>query len=427
MVKILIVENEMIIARDLQSTLNNLGYNVLAINNNGEEAVTNAGEMQPDLVLMDIKLDGKMDGIEVAKRIRDKYNIPSIYLTFYSDDVTLERAKCTEPLGYIIKPFTDNEIRAQIEIALYNYKIEKKLKRSNEKKCKLIKALCIKDQELYEKNKELINTQKKLQKISRDINNANSKVKQSIDYANKIQQSILPATKHLQKKFPQSFIYYKPKDVVSGDFPWYYDRGDDIYIAAVDCTGHGVPGAMLSFIGYFLLEEIAGHTEVLQPSIILDRLNIGVKKTLRQDKIGIEARDGMDIALCKINLKKMEVDFAGAYRPLYVVSEGKLIEYKGNRKPIGGIYHNNSGNFTNHSMKIRKGDSIFIFTDGMPDQFGGEMPEEDQYSIERIQRIIQNNQHLPMPVMAVKFDGDFEKWKGNTMQYDDVLMIGIRF
>lgn len=427
MTKLLIVEDEMIIARELQVSLEKLGYHVIAINTTAEEVTNTVKEMKPDVVLMDIKLNDNMDGIDIAKQIRDNYNIPSIYLTSYSDEKTLQRAMKTEPLGYILKPYTDNDLRTHIELALYKYKIELKLKRSNYRKNKLIKLITKVYKELKLKNKELAYTQKKLRKISIEINKANSKINQSIDYALRIQKSILPATKHIRNKFHQSFIYYKPKDVISGDFPWFYDKGNDIYIAAVDCTGHGVPGAMLSFIGYFLLDEIVSHTEVLKPSVVLDKLDKGVKKTLKQDEEGANQMDGMDIALCRINLTKMEVDFSGAHRPLYHLRNGKLTEYKGDRRPIGGLHYKNTDNFTNHLIKIKRGDSIFIYTDGLPDQFGGDDPEINQYSSTRIQEMIMNNQTLPLPVLALKFSGDFEKWKGSTMQYDDVLLIGIRF
>ncbi|MCH8317579.1 MAG: SpoIIE family protein phosphatase [Bacteroidetes bacterium] len=316
-----------------------------------------------------------------------------------------------------------------------NENTQRLLQESQEKS----EELQMREEELKQQNEELNTAQEQLQKVNQEVTEANTKVRESIDYAHRIQESILPEAKNIQQIFPQSFIYYKPKDVVSGDFPWFYKKGDDIYIATVDCTGHGVPGALLSFIGYFLLNEIVGHRKILTPAEVLDLLSVGVKRTLRQDEGGDKASDGMDIALCKINLNQREVQFAGAYRPLYhLPANGKVIagqaglngglkQYKGDRHPIGGIHHKGSSRFTNHSIKIKKGDSIFFFTDGLADQFGGADPEEDQYSPKRIQDIILNNQRLSMPELAAKFEKDFEEWKGDEMQYDDVLMIGIRF
>ena len=178
-----------------------------------------------------------------------------------------------------------------------------------------------------------------------------------------------------------------------------------------------------------------GHTEILQPAVVLDRLNAAVKKTLNQDVKDAQTADGMDVALCKINRNNnfkdpnivAEVQFAGAYRPLYHLNNGQITQYKGNRFPIGGIHNKDSNKFTNHTLKVRKSDSIFFFSDGLPDQFGGKNPEEDQYSPQRIQEIILKNQSLSMDQLAVKLDKDFTRWKADTFQYDDVLMIGIRF
>jgi len=261
------------------------------------------------------------------------------------------------------------------------------------------------------------------------VEEANQKIRESIDYSQRIQSSIVLTTTTIQKFFPQSFIYYKPRDVVSGDFPWYYKKGDAVYIAAVDCTGHGVPGALLSFIAYFLLNEVVSHSSSNPcPSVVLDLLNVAVKRILNQkNSLDTEMDDGMDIALCRINLQKSEMQYAGAYRPLYYIHKGKLTLYKGDRRPIGGIRHNGSSKFTNYSIKINKGDSIFFFSDGLPDQFGGNDPEYDQYSTKRIQEIILQNQNLTMSELAKKFEEDYENFKGSEMQTDDVLLIGVRF
>ncbi|MBN1184060.1 MAG: PAS domain S-box protein, partial [Bacteroidales bacterium] len=221
-------------------------------------------------------------------------------------------------------------------------------------------------------------------RIEMEIQDKNRKITESINYAQRIQSSILPATKQLQEYLPKSFIYYKPRDVVSGDFPWLFKKDDIIYIAAVDCTGHGVPGALLSFIGYFLLNNVVDHDEDLTAGQICDRLHHGVRTTLRQDKVDADARDGMDIAFCKINLKKHELQYAGAHRPLFFVRGTEFTEYRGDRKAIGGIPHRKKveQDFTNYKININKGDKIFFFSDGMTDQIGG--PENKKYSPQRI-------------------------------------------
>ncbi|WP_338768227.1 PAS domain S-box protein [Bernardetia sp. ABR2-2B] len=260
-----------------------------------------------------------------------------------------------------------------------------------------------------------------------EVRETNRKISESINYARRIQGAILPESRHLQSIFPDSFIFYKPRDIVSGDFPWYVQKGDDVYIAAVDCTGHGVPGALISLIGYFILNEILSSSQtILSPAQILDRLNKGVAQTLRQDTEG-NTKDGMDIALCRINRKQNKVEFAGAHRPLYVLpKEGNLIQIKGDRKPIGGgAIYSKSDDFSNHNYKISKGDSLYIFSDGLPDQFGGE--EDKKFSAKQIREILVENRNQNMEEMHITFENRFEQWMGNSKQIDDILMIGIKF
>lgn len=264
-------------------------------------------------------------------------------------------------------------------------------------------------------------------KIELEIKDKNKSISESINYAQRIQSSILPNTSIIQEHLPKSFIFYLPRDVVSGDFPWFFKKDDILYISAVDCTGHGVPGALLSFIGYFQLNNIVDHDVSYTAGQILDKLHFGVRTTLKQDRIDADARDGMDIAFCRINLKKKELQYSGAHRPLYLLRNGELIEYKGNRKAIGGIPHRKKAekDFINHSIEILKGDKIFIFSDGMPDQIGG--PEGKKYSPQRIRDNITENKDLTMQQFSNLFATDFKNWKGKYKQIDDVLLIGIEF
>ncbi len=264
-------------------------------------------------------------------------------------------------------------------------------------------------------------------RIEQEIQDKNRKIEDSINYAQRIQTSILPDNRVIREFIPNSFIFYRPRDVVSGDFPWYFKRGDDIYIAAVDCTGHGVPGALLSFIGYFLLNNIVNHDKELTASSITDELHYSVRKTLKQEDSGAEARDGMDIAFCKINYDKKELQYAGAHRPLYLLRNGELEEFKGDRKAIGGIPHRKKKekDFTNYIINIKRGDKIFFFSDGLSDQLGG--PEIKKYSPRRIREKIVENKDLTMDEFNTFFVNDFKEWMGDHKQIDDVLLIGIEF
>lgn len=266
-------------------------------------------------------------------------------------------------------------------------------------------------------------TERKL--IELEIQNKNKKINDSINYAKRIQNAILPDSEAINSTLPDSFILYKPRDVVSGDFPWFVQTETDIFIAAVDCTGHGVPGALLSLIGYFLLNDIVKSREITDPGQILDLLDEGVTETLRQDQLNAATKDGMDIALCRINIKTKTVEYAGAHRPLYVMKSGVMEEIKGNKFPIGGGVYKNQTNFTTTSIKLSTGDSIYFSSDGFPDQFGG--PDGRKFGSKRLRDLIEEIHVLPAAEANQVFDNAWESWRGNQKQTDDVLLIGVKF
>jgi len=264
--------------------------------------------------------------------------------------------------------------------------------------------------------------------IEMEIEEKNKSITESINYAQRIQSAIIPDNRIIVQHLPKSFIFYQPRDVVSGDFPWFFVNGDDLFIAAVDCTGHGVPGALLSFVGYFLLNSIVDHDGSLTAGKVLDLLHIGVRKTLKQDRADADARDGMDIALCKINFKKLELHYAGAHRPLYYINnKGELKQYKPNAKPIGGIPSRKSEekDFEDHLIRFELGERIFFFSDGLPDQIGGEVGRK--YQAQRIRDIIVEHPNYSMSKFYEHFLRDFVEWKGDNKQIDDVLLVGIEF
>lgn len=261
--------------------------------------------------------------------------------------------------------------------------------------------------------------------IENEIKEKNKAITESINYAYRIQSAILPDLSIIKEKFPKSFMFYKPRDVVSGDFPWFFAKGDNVYIAVVDCTGHGVPGALLSFIGYFLLNNIVDHDEDLSAGEICDRLHTRVRSTLKQDREDANARDGMDIAFLKVNFSKMEIQYAGAHRPLIHQRGSEMFEYKGDRKAIGGIPHlkKEEKNFENYVIPINEGDKFFFFSDGLPDQVGGE--DGRKYQAKRIREAVEEHPDYSMSAFLSYFKKDFLKWKGDFKQIDDVLLIGI--
>ncbi len=264
-------------------------------------------------------------------------------------------------------------------------------------------------------------------RIELEIEEKNKSITESINYAKRIQTAIIPDSDYIKRYLPKSFIMYRPRDVVSGDFPWFFSKGDTIFIAAVDCTGHGVPGALLSFIGYFILNSIVDHEDDYTAGEILDKLHEQVRITLKQDSPDANARDGMDVALCKINPKKRELEYAGAHRPMYYVKGKELTQYKGTPKAVGGIPVKQRGedNFETHRVKIENKDKVFIFSDGLPDQIGGEKGRK--YQATQIRDNIVTNAEMNMEQYHNFFENNFAEWKGKQKQVDDILLIGIEF
>lgn len=261
-------------------------------------------------------------------------------------------------------------------------------------------------------------------KIELEIQYQNKKITESINYAKRIQAAILANSGLINRALPDSFILYKPRDVVSGDFPWFVQIRNEIFIAAVDCTGHGVPGALLSLVGYFLLNDIVRSRRITDPGKILDLLDEGVSTTLRPDEAS-GSKDGMDISLCRINPEQREVLYAGAHRSLYIMRNDELVEIKGNKFPIGGGIFKNQTNFTTHPVKLNSGDSIYFGSDGFCDQFGG--PKGRKFGTRQLREIIGKVHDLPMKEAAMVFEHAWETWKSDQKQTDDVLLVGVKF
>jgi serine phosphatase RsbU (regulator of sigma subunit) len=271
---------------------------------------------------------------------------------------------------------------------------------------------------LADKNTSLEDAYKEIQAQKKHITD-------SIVYAQRIQNAILPPKQLIDKIVPQNFILYKPKDIVSGDFYWVDKQGGKAIIAAVDCTGHGVPGAFMSIIGSNQLEYAVRTKKAKSAAEILDSLNEGVENALRQESGNTIVRDGMDIALCMIDYKAQEVEFAGAYNPLYLIRDGELITFKADKNAIGSHAEYPDRKYTNHVIKIQKNDMLYIFSDGYADQFGG--PKGRKYMYKQFKEFILSVSSLPLIDQHTKINDEFENWKGTETQIDDILLIGIKF
>lgn len=249
-------------------------------------------------------------------------------------------------------------------------------------------------------------------------------VADSIAYAAKIQRALVPAPEVYKALFDDSFVIDRPKDVVSGDFHWCHRVNDSIsYVAAADCTGHGLPGAMMAAIGCSLLTEVIPRNTHLDPAEMLALLNARLVTTLHQNGRTRGAGDGMDLALCRIDKERQEIVFAGANRPLYWLHHGRISVINGDRKGLGGAYQEPERRYTVHRLAYDPGDRIYLFSDGYVDQFGG--PERQRFMTTRLRQLLHDNQHLPMKEQAAVLESAFIEWQGREEQVDDVCMLAL--
>jgi len=267
-----------------------------------------------------------------------------------------------------------------------------------------------------EKNK-IISEQKHL------VEEKNKDITDSINYAKKIQEAILPPKELKYKIFENAFVFFKPRDIVSGDFYWFNQKNKKRIIAAVDCTGHGVPGAFMSMIGNTFLTEIIEGKGITEPAEILSELRHLVIKALKQGDDNTESKDGMDMSLLCFDDEKKTVEYAGANNPMWMIRNGECTEYKADSRPIG-YYRGKGLPFTNHIINYQSGDTFYIFTDGYADQFGGEKGKKLKYKPFR--ELLLSIQNEAMLKQEEILNQNFETWRGKLDQIDDVLIIGIR-
>lgn len=307
-----------------------------------------------------------------------------------------------------------------------------------EKKRELEKEVKKRTAELQEANLTLVSQKEELETQTEHLQEAYksikdqgekleglySDVKDSIRAAKEIQQSILPPQSFIKKYLPESFIFYKPKDVVSGDIYWFDVKNNKILIAAVDCTGHGVSGAFMSINAHHLINQSVGNAELV-PSQILGRLNEGMLKEMNQQDLGSKLYDGMDISLCVLDRENLTLEFSGANLPLYLLRENQIIQLKGSRRAIGLQVHENDICFEDHHIKLMKDDVVYLFSDGFADQIGGaELTEKFMYP--RFREFLISIGDKSMEDQLTDMENTFHSWKGQNDQLDDVLVMGIR-
>ncbi len=297
------------------------------------------------------------------------------------------------------------------------------------------KTLEIKNEEINQANEELktINEQldatnsrlaETLQEVWKQreiIQEKNQNMMDSIHYAKRIQTAILPSNKYFEQFFRDYFIFYRPRDIVSGDFYWFAEQDWKIWVAVVDCTGHGVPGAFMSLMGYNLLNRVVKEQKAGSPNIALQNLDNLVRESLKQDE-NRESNDGMNICLVMFDIVRSQLKIASAQRPAYFFQEDYFFEIKGSKLPIGG-HTTKTKIFEEHIFDYQPGDRLYLFSDGITDQFGG--TNKRKFTTQKFKQLVQHLQTEKFSNQHHIFETTFDNWRGKYEQLDDVMLIGI--
>lgn len=279
------------------------------------------------------------------------------------------------------------------------------------------------EQKVLERTEEVVRQKEEVERQSRKVVELYKNVTDSIRYAKRLQESILPQEKRIRELLPESFVFYRPKDIVSGDFYWFEQVKDRVVFAAVDCTGHGVPGAFMSLVGHNGLNQAIKERGVTEPAAVLKDLNRIAFEAMHKDRDQFLVRDGMDMALCSLDRERMLLDYAGANCPLYLVRNGELMQFDPNKVSVGG-FELAGVEFQQHRLQLEKGDVLYVFSDGYPDQFGGERGKKFLYR--RFRELLIDIHKLPMERQKAALFEKLNEWKGAHEQVDDILVIGMR-
>ncbi|MCC7302854.1 MAG: tetratricopeptide repeat protein [Bacteroidia bacterium] len=279
---------------------------------------------------------------------------------------------------------------------------------------------------LFQRNKSKQSANEVLQLQKEEILHQKNEITDSINYARRIQESILPPDRIVKAVLPDSFVLYLPKDIVSGDFYWADKKDGRSWFAAVDCTGHGVPGAMMSVLGFNLIQQSLHDKGLQTPGEILKNLDNGVNMTLRQSGSDDTVKDGMDLALCCIDWHKMELQYAGAYNPLWLLKKDSvdILEIKADKKIIGSNVNDVADEFTNHRLSLHRGDLVYLLSDGYADQFGG--PNDKKFKYRPMKELLLRIRGKEMAEQHKILKQTIREWQGSCEQVDDILIIGVR-
>jgi serine phosphatase RsbU (regulator of sigma subunit)/CheY-like chemotaxis protein len=430
-IHIFIVDDNKIFATTLKSAIE-VAFSEIILKidlfETGERCLEKFATVQPELVILDYHLNsrspGAANGLAVLGKIKKRNSETGVIMLTSNDHIDVAVKSFNHGASdYVIK--TDKQFKKIIS-SIYKLLSKRKKRLQNNKKDQYAMELLIAGKEISIQNEEKEKWAGELITIERSklvAEEKNKSITDSINYAKRIQQAKLPKKEEIKSSL-DCFILFKPKDIVSGDFYFFHKGKKSVCIAAADCTGHGVPGALMSMIGSEKLNDAVQISS--DPSEILNRLNRGIKTSLRQTESANSTKDGMDIAFCDIDVKSRIIKYAGANRPLWIIRNSipaAVEEIKGTKKAIGG-YTEDDQHFSNHEVQLQKGDSIYIFSDGYADTFGGEFGKK--LMTRRFKEILLGIRDKSMAEQETYLDNFIENWKAGEEQVDDILVIGVR-
>lgn len=358
---------------------------------------------------------------ENLKKANDEINMQNEEIRQMMEEVEVQRDNILEKT--VILEQQKEEMMVQAEnLQKLNEELQRQNELLNEQKEEIQRQAAALDLANQQVSQVLLDLREKQELLERK----NEQTLAGINYARRIQQALMPSPETIAQVIPEIFIFFSPRDIVSGDFYWFVQKGDLTFLAAIDCTGHGVPGALMSVMAHNLLHKIVLSQHQYQPDKILEEMHIGVRQLLNQDITN--NRDGMEVALCVINHKERILQFAGAGLPLCYVENGKLHVVRGERYPIGGYDKTNQSknfSFTRHEFDLSSAQRTFyIYSDGFQDQFGGK--HDEKYMSKRFRSFLHTLSFMPIHMQHERLKQELLQWKGNQEQTDDILVIGFR-
>ena len=363
---------------------------------------------QPELILFDIDFND-IDTNQILNNIYPILNKNRIPLIILSNSSDYKKILDDGATNFIQKPFSEVTLISNLTSAL--------------KVLKSFKAIETQEKEIAKRD-QWIQSQIENERLQKEIiSKKNQEIMADIRYASRIQQAILPNLEFMNKNMKDYFILHQPKSHVGGDFYWVWCKEDIKVIAVGDCTGHGISGALMHMLGAVYLNEIVSNNSFTNASDIINKLRDYIMRSLKQTGESGEAQDGLDIALCVIDDKNKKLQFAGANNPLYIIRNKELIEIRGDRMPVG-IHINFDKPFTNHEVNLESSDSLYLFSDGYADQFGG--PKGKKFRYKQFKELLISNSHYPMNIQKEILNNVHDKWRGSLDQIDDILVFGLK-